>query len=82
MRIRNAAAHERFGKLADAHDGAAVETVGDRAGDEDEEQRRRELDEADEAEVERVAGEVIDLPADRDADHLRGERGEETRRPE
>ena len=41
-----------------------------------------ELHQPDEAEVERIAGQVVDLPADRDAHHERGEGRREARRPE
>ena len=41
-----------------------------------------ELDDADEAEVERIARQVVDLPADRDRDDLRREGRQEARRPE
>ncbi len=73
---------EALDALADRDDEAAVEAVGRSAGDKDEEQRRCELDEADEPEVERIAGQVIDLPADRDADDLGGIGGGEPRDPE
>jgi len=73
---------DAFGDLADRDDHPPVEAVGKRAGDEDEEERRRELDQADEAEIERVAGHVVDLPADRDADDQRGEGREHARQPE
>ena len=52
----------------------------DGAGDQDQQQRRQELDDADEAEVERIAGEIVDLPADRDRDDLGGEGGQKARR--
>ena len=71
-----------LGELAERHDQPPVEAIGDRAGDENEEQRRQELDQADEAEVEGIAREVVDLPADGDADHQRGEAREQPRRPE
>ena len=58
---------------ADRHDGAPAVAVGDGAGDEHEQQRRQELREADEAEIERVARQVVDLPADRHRLDLHGE---------
>jgi hypothetical protein len=63
------------------HDEAAAEAVGDRARHQNQQKRRQELDDADDAEIERVAGQVVDLPADGDRDDLRGEGGEEARRP-
>ena len=47
--------------------------VGQRPGGQREEEQRQELGQADEAEVERVPGDVVDLPADGDEDHLAAE---------
>ena len=55
---------------AEADDQAPVDVVGDVARDERERDRRHEGGEADEAERERTAGEVVDEPADRDRLHL------------
>jgi hypothetical protein len=41
-----------------------------------------ELHQPDEPEIERVAGHVVDLPADRDPQHLVGGRGGDARAPE
>ncbi len=73
---------QRFRAQADRDDDAAVVAVGGGAGDQHQKQRRRELDEADDAEIERIAGEVVDLPADGDADDLGGEGGGEPRHPQ
>ena len=54
----------------------------DHRGDRQFQRRRQELDDADQPEVERVAGQVVDLPADGDRNDLCGECGEEARRPE
>jgi hypothetical protein len=43
---------------------------------------RQELRETDQAEVERLAGDRIHLPADRDRLHLHGNRREQSRRQE
>ena len=45
---------DRLRDLRQGEDGPAVEPVGDGAGDEDEDQRRRKLDQPDDAEI--VAG--------------------------
>src|SRR5207237_1287708 len=63
-------------------DQAARKPVGERAGGECERKKRRELAQADEAEVERVAVNRIDLPADRDGHHLRREAAQEIRAEE
>ena len=63
------------------HDQAAAEAVGDDAGDQHQQQRRQELDDADNAEIEGIARQIIDLPADGDGHDHGGEGGEETRRP-
>ena len=47
-----------------------------------EQEQRHELDEADQPEVERVAVDRVDLPADRDEDHLLARPGDDVRRPE
>ena len=47
--------------------------VCERAGRQREEEQRQELGQADEAEVERIPGDVVDLPADGDEDHLAAE---------
>ena len=47
-----------------------------------EQRQRQELHQPDEAEVERVVVDRVDLPADRDREHLEGEAVREERRPE
>ena len=77
--------HERAGAFErgrQPHDQPAAEAVRHRASDEHQQQRGRELDDADEAEVERAARQVIDLPADGDGDDLRGKGRQEPRGPE
>ena len=56
--------------------------VGDMARDEHEEERRQELREADEPEVERTPGQRVDLPADGDGEHLVRDHREYAREPE
>ena len=75
MKASSAERADRFHHEADRHDRAAAEAVGGDAGHEHQHQRRQELREADEAEVERVARDVVDLPADRHRLYLRGEGG-------
>ena len=68
-----AAAGQRAARLdqrRQRHDQAAAEAVGDDAGDQHQQQRRQELDDADNAEVEGIARQIVDLPADRDRDDL------------
>ena len=69
--------HERRGR-----DGAPRQPVGDLPRRKREDRQRQELHQADEAEVERVAVDRVDLPADRDREHLRREAVREERRPE
>jgi hypothetical protein len=59
--------------LANQHDGAAAVAVGGSSGEQDQHQGREKLDQADKAEIEGIAGQVVDLPADRDADDLQTE---------
>ena len=58
--------------------------VGELAGRKREQGQRQELGESDEPEVQRVARDAVDLPADRDQDHLareahRHDRGDQPR---
>ena len=46
-----------------AHDGPAPEPVGDLAGDQHQQQGGRKLDQTDQPQIERIARQVIDLPA-------------------
>jgi len=73
---------QRLAHLADAGDHAAVEQVEDLAGDDRGRQQRKKLHQPDEAEVERIVGEGVDLPADRHPLHHEGAVGEGSRAPE
>src|SRR3546814_10499806 len=53
---------ERLGEHAYAHDRPPPEAVGHGAGDENEEQRGEELRQADEAQMQRIPGEIVDPP--------------------
>ena len=55
------------------HDALALEAVRGVAGDEQQQRRRQKLHQPDHAELERAAGHVVDLPADRDRADLAGE---------
>ncbi len=67
---------------ADGDDRAAREAVGDLPRGQGENQQRQELGEPDEAEVERILVDQVDLHADRDDEHLEREPARERRRPE
>jgi hypothetical protein len=58
--------------VAPPQHGAAVEPVGDLAGRQHQEELRKELGEPDQAKMQRAVGELVDVPADDDADHLEG----------
>ena len=58
--------------VAPPQHGPAVEPVGDLAGGQHQEELRNELGEPDQPEMQRAVGELIDMPADNDADHLEG----------
>ena len=77
---RIAKAQNASRKTGKRHDQPAAEAVGGGARHQHQQQRRQELDDADEAEIERIAGEVVDLPADGDRDDLRRKGREEPRR--
>ena len=67
--------------LADAHDHAPVVAVGDMARDQHEQRRRNELGQPDQAEIERIVGDVVHLPADRHRLHLQGDGAGDPRHP-
>ena len=73
---------ERLEERRQRHDQPASETVGGCTRHQHQQQRRQELDDADEAEIERIAGEVVDLPADGDRDDLGRKGRQKPRRPE
>ena len=73
---------ERLAHLAGAGDRAAVEQVEHLSGDDRRREQGKELHEADEAEVERIVGERVDLPAHRHPLHHEGAVGERPRAPE
>ena len=64
---------QRRNQQAYGHDAPTIVPVGDRSGDENQKQRRQKLEKTDQAEIKGVAGHLIHLPADRDADDLDGE---------
>ena len=63
-------------------DEAAVEQVEQLPGDHRHRHDREELHQPDEAEIERIVGQLVDLPADRDALHHEGAVAEGARAPE
>src|SRR6266540_3793309 len=71
-----------LGDVTDGHDGAPVVSVSRLPGGEGQDDGRDELRETDEPEVERAAGQRVELPAHRDGLHVHGERGEDARAPE
>ena len=72
---------QRLDDLAGADHDAAVVTVGDMADQQAQHHHRKELHEADEAEIEGAAGQFVDLPADRHRLHLIGAVGRGARAP-
>ncbi len=82
--MRQGESQERCGagtgnEQAKRHDHAAIMTVCDRSGHQNEKQRWQELKKPDQAQIESVACDLIHLPADRYADDLHCEGGEEAR---
>jgi len=65
--------------LADLHDALALKPVRRLPCDEDQQRGRKELHEPDHAEVEGAAGEIVNLPADRDRADLAREAGQAPR---
>ncbi len=67
---------------AQCEDARAVAAIGDVACGQHQQHERQELGQANQAEVERLAGDRVDLPADRDRLHLHRDRREQPRRQE
>jgi hypothetical protein len=72
----------RLAQLADGDDEPTVEQIGDLADDDREPHQRQELHQPDQAEIEGIVGELVDLPTHRDALHHVGAVGEGARAPE
>ena len=67
-------------RKAGAQDETAVIAVCSLAGEQHQQKRRQELHEPDQPEIERAVGELIDLIADGDREHVVGDVGGEPRR--
>ena len=63
-------------------DQAAIVAVRDLPDHQGQQDHRHELREADQPQVERAAGQLVELPADRDAQHLEADAGQDPRRGE
>ena len=73
---------DAFEREAERQYAAAVVVVRDVSRRQDQQHEWQELRQADQPQIERVARDFVDLPADRDRLHLHGQRGEEARRQE
>ena len=73
---QRAGALEREARRQDA---APVAAVGEVTGRQDQQHERQELRQADQPQVERIARDRVDLPADGHGLHLHGQRGQEAR---
>src|SRR6185437_92358 len=73
---------QRVSTLRAAHDQAPVVAVGGVADQQRQHDRRHELNEPDQAEIERAVGQLVDLPADGHSQHLIAHGGGEPRDPE
>ena len=78
----SSSAQTQHQREAEREDPPAVARVRQVPGRQDQQHERQELRQPDQPEVERVARDLVDLPADRDGLHLHGEGGEEARREE
>ncbi len=72
-------AHEHQA-VATQQDAPSVVRIGEVPGRQDQQHERQELREPDQAEVEWLARDLVDLPADRDGLHLHRDRAEEAGR--
>lgn len=77
MRQKEQGRGEEIDALGEHHDGAAVIAVGDVTGEEGEEQKRGDLNEAYVAQDERRVGFSVEIPAHCDGEHLEAEVREE-----
>ena len=73
---------DRLDHLAGSGNGAAVEMIGGLADHQRQHDDGKELHQADQAEVERIVGEIVELPTDRDRLHLVGAAGRGAGAPE
>ncbi|MNP07721.1 hypothetical protein D3C76_997600 [compost metagenome] len=73
---------QRLQRLADGRDLAPVVAIGDMPGVQHEQHARRELHEPDQAQVEHVAGQLVEVPADGHGEHLKTAGGENPGQPE
>lgn len=71
---RQAEQRKAFGPLSQRDDFSTVVPVGGMADVEDKQERGDELHKPHQPEIERVAGQVVDVPADGDSGHLVGDR--------
>ena len=71
-----------FRDLAELHHALALEAVGGLPGDKHQQRGRQKLHQPDHAEVEGAAGEIVDLPADRDRADLAREARQAPRQQE
>ena len=73
---------QRIDAVRSAHDQAAVVAVSRMPDQQREHDRRHELDQSHQAEIERAVGEFVDLPADGQGQHLIAHGRGEPRQPE
>ena len=71
-----------LGNLPEQHHAAAVELIGNVAGDQRQQHRGQKLHQADQPEVERPACHRVNLPAHHNGKHLETEAGSRTGYPE
>ncbi len=64
--------HQGAGAVADLDDPSAVEPVGGMAGQQHQQRHRQKFRQADQAEIQRIAGDLVYLPADHHGHHLHG----------
>jgi hypothetical protein len=76
------AGDEHGQSTGDGRDRPPRHPVGEMPRRQCKDRQREELREADEPEIERVVADRVDLPADRDHHHLRGEAVRQQRRPQ
>ena len=73
---------DRLDDLAGDQHEAAVVAIGHLSDHEEQQHRGNELDQPDQAEIERIVGQRVELPADRDDQHVVADRHGDPREPE
>ena len=82
VKASRSSAQTQLERDAEREDQRAIAPIGDMTRGQHQQHERQKLRQADQAEVERIARDRVNLPADGDRLHLHGDRSQEPRRQE